>query len=171
MRRRLVGPAVLGVAILLAAGGSGWGAAQGPPAAAGTPGAAARPPAGPDRAAGAEAHFELGEMYHRQVFEALDLAIKGYEEAIKLQADHAQAHYNLALAYHSKAKLESDDQALYRKALQEYKLYLRYSPNGELAAKAKQNITAVETMLGGARAGAAAAPKRARPRKAPGGQQ
>jgi len=166
MRQRGVGPALMGAVMILVAGGSAWGATPGAPPAMGAPAPATRPAAGPDRAAGAEAHFELGEMYHRQVFEALDLAIKGYEEAIKLQADHAQAHYNLALAYHSKAKLESDDQALYRKALQEYKLYLKYSPNGELAAKAKQNITAVEVMLGGA----AAATKRARPRKAPRGQ-
>lgn len=98
--------------------------------------------------ASAEAHFELGELHHRQVFEALDKAIEEYEKAVRLRADFAEAHYNLGLAYHSKAKLGSDDQQLYRRALQEYRLYLRYSPNGPLAAKAKQNITAVETLLG-----------------------
>lgn len=170
MIRRLVGPAIVGVAILLLAAGA-EGAAQAPPSGTRAPAAAAQPRGGPDEAAGAEAHFELGEMHHRQLFESLKLAIKEYEEAIKLQADHAQAHYNLGLAYHSKAKLESDDQAVYRKALQEYKLYLKYSPNGELAAKAKQNIAAVEAMLGGARGGAAGVTKRPRPRKASGGQQ
>lgn len=161
---RQVALGVMAVALLLAARAEG--AIQAPPPSTGSQAAPARPQAGPDKTASAEAHFELGEMYHRQVFEALDLAIKGYQEAIKLQPDLAQAHYNLALAYHSKAKLESDDQKLYRRALEEYKLYLRYSPNGELAAKAKQNIAAVESMLG-----STGSTKRARPRKAPGGQR
>jgi len=128
---------------------------------AGAAGAAqtARPPAG--RAAeggdqvGAEAHLELGKIYHRQVFEALDMAIKEYEAAVRLGPDSADGHYYLGLAYHSKAKLGSDDKALYTKAIQQYKLYLHYSPNGELAAKAKQNVAAVEALLGGRRAPAA----------------
>ena len=150
---------ILAVAILLAA--KAVGAAQTP-----------RPPAGRAAAAGdqvgAEAHFELGEMYHRQVFEALEMAIKAYEEAVRLQPDFADAHYYLGLSYHTKAKLETDDQQLYRRALQEYKLYLTHSPSGELAAKAKLNIRAVEAKLreqGAAPAGAAK-----RPRK-PGGQR
>lgn len=101
----------------------------------------------PDRRMQAEAHYELGVMYHERVFESLDQAIAEYEKAVKLKPDYAEAHYNLALSYHTKAKLGTDDRTLYRKALAEYKLYLRYSPQGELAAKAKQNIRAVEARL------------------------
>jgi len=101
----------------------------------------------PDRQMQAEAHYELGVMYHERVFESLDLAIAEYEKAVKSKQDYAEAHYNLALSYHTKAKLGTDDKALYRKAVAEYKLYLKYSPQGELADKAKQNIKAVEAKL------------------------
>lgn len=101
----------------------------------------------PDRQMQAEAHYELGVMYHERVFESLDQAIAEYEQAVKLKSDYAEAHYNLALSYHTKAKLGTDDRTLYRKALAEYKLYLKYSPQGDLAAKAKQNIRAVEARL------------------------
>jgi tetratricopeptide (TPR) repeat protein len=147
---------ILAAAVLLLAGAAG--AAQtGRPAAGG----AAK---GGDQA-GAEAHLELGKIYHRQVFEALDMAIKEYEDAVRLSPDSADAHYYLGLAYHSKAKLGSDDKAFYTKALQQYKLYLHYSPNGELAAKAKQNVAAVEALLGGQRAPAAKGARK------PGGQR
>ena len=147
MVRRRVNPGILAVAILVVAG-----AASG----AQTPRAPIGRADGAGDQASAEAHFELGEMYHRQVFEALDAAIKEYEDAVRLQPDFADAHYYLGLAYHSKAKLGSDDKALYTKALQQYKLYLRYSPSGQLAAKAKQNVAAVEVLLGGQRAPGAA---------------
>lgn len=101
----------------------------------------------PDRQMQAEAHYELGVMYHERVFQSLDQAIVEYEKAVKLKPDYAEAHYNLGLSYHTKAKLGTDDKVLYRKALAEYKLYLRYSPQGDLAAKAKQNIKAVEARL------------------------
>ncbi len=101
----------------------------------------------PDARMQSEAHYELGVMYHERVFESLDQAIAEYEKAVKLKPDYAEAHFNLALSYHTKAKLGTDDKALYRKALAEYKLYLKHSPNGELAAKAKQNIKAVEARL------------------------
>lgn len=101
----------------------------------------------PDRQMQAEAHYELGVMYHERVFESLDQAIGEYEKAVKLKPDYAEAHFNLALSYHTKAKLGTDDKVLYRKALAEYKLYLKYSPKGELAEKAKQNIRAVEARL------------------------
>jgi tetratricopeptide (TPR) repeat protein len=95
----------------------------------------------------AEAHYELGVMYHEKVFESLNQAIAEYEKAIKLRADYAEAHFNLALAFHTKAKLGTDDKTLYKKAVAEYKLYLKYSPQGELAAKAKQNIRAAEARM------------------------
>ena len=101
----------------------------------------------PDSRMQAEAHYELGVMYHERVFESLDSAIAEYEKAVKAKADYAEAHYNLALSYHTKAKLGTDDKALYRKAIAEYKLYLKYSPQGELADKAKQNIRALEARL------------------------
>jgi tetratricopeptide (TPR) repeat protein len=101
----------------------------------------------PDRQMQAEAHYELGVMYHERVFDSLDQAIAEYEKAVKLKPDYAEAHYNLALSYHTKAKLGTDDKVLYKKALAEYKLYLKYSPQGNLAAKAKQNIKAVEARL------------------------
>jgi tetratricopeptide (TPR) repeat protein len=101
----------------------------------------------PDRRMQAEAHYELGVMYHERVFESLDQAIAEYERAVRLKPDYAEAHYNLALSYHTKAKLGTDDRTLYRKALAEYRLYLKYSPKGELAGKAKQNIRAVELKL------------------------
>jgi len=95
----------------------------------------------------AQVHYDLGVMYHERVFESLDQAIAEYEKAVKLKADYAEAHFNLALSYHTKAKLGTEDKVLYRKALAEYKLYLKYSPQGEWAAKAKQNIKAVEATL------------------------
>ncbi len=101
----------------------------------------------PDRRMQAEAHYELGVMYHERVFESLDQAIAEYEKAVRMRPEYAEAHYNLALTYHTKAKLGTDDKTLYRKALAEYKLYLKHSPQGDLAAKAKQNIRAVETRL------------------------
>ncbi len=101
----------------------------------------------PSRQMQAEAYYELGVMYHERVFESLDSAIAEYEKAVKAKPDYAEAHYNLALSYHTKAKLGTDDKALYRKAVAEYKLYLRYSPQGELANKAKQNIKVVEAKL------------------------
>ena len=101
----------------------------------------------PDRQMQAEAHYELGVMYHERVFDSLDQAIAEYEKAVKLKPDYGEAHFNLALSYHTKAKLGTDDKTLYRKALAEYKMYLRYSPQGDLAAKAKQNIKAVEVRL------------------------
>ena len=101
----------------------------------------------PDSQMQAEAFYELGVMYHERVFESLDLAIGEYEKAVKAKPDYAEAHYNLALSYHTKAKLGTDDKALYRKAVAEYKLYLKFSPQGELADKAKQNIRALEARL------------------------
>lgn len=101
----------------------------------------------PDPRMQAEAHYELGVMYHERIFESLDQAITEYQTAVKLRPDYAEAHYNLALSYHTKAKLGTDDKVLYRRAVAEYKLYLRYSPKGELADKAKQNIRAVEAKL------------------------
>jgi tetratricopeptide (TPR) repeat protein len=101
----------------------------------------------PDRQAQAEAHYELGVMYHERVFESLDLAISEYEKSVKMKPDYAEAHYNLALSYHTKAKLGTDDKALYRKAAAEYKLYLKYNPQGELANKAKQNLKVAEAKL------------------------
>jgi tetratricopeptide (TPR) repeat protein len=101
----------------------------------------------PSRQMQAEAYYELGVMYHERVFESLDSAIAEYEKAVKAKPDYAETHYNLALSYHTKAKLGTDDKALYRKAVAEYKLYLKYSPQGELANKAKQNIKVVEAKL------------------------
>jgi tetratricopeptide (TPR) repeat protein len=101
----------------------------------------------PDSRMQAEAYYELGVMYHERVFESLDLAIGEYEKAVKAKPDYAEAHYNLGLSYHTKAKLGTDDKVLYRKAVAEYKLYLKFSPEGDLASKAKQNIRALEARL------------------------
>jgi len=95
----------------------------------------------------AEAHYELGVMHHERVFESLDQAISEYETAVQLKPDYAEAHFNLGLSYHTKAKLGIDDQKLYRKAIEQYRLYLKYDPQGEWADKAKQNIRAVEARL------------------------
>jgi len=110
-----------------------------------TPAAERRPPA--DRTTAAEAHYELGIFYHERMFSDLDQAIAEYEQAVKLKDDFADAHYHLGLSYHTKAKLGVDDKTLYRKALREYKLYLKYLPKGQLAEKARQNIKAVESRL------------------------
>ncbi|MBI2080166.1 MAG: tetratricopeptide repeat protein [candidate division NC10 bacterium] len=104
-------------------------------------------PAPRDAAEKAQAHYELGVLYHERLFEHLDKAIEEYQAALKLKPDLAEAHYHLGLAYHTKAKLTTEDKALYRKALEEYRLYLRYSPNGELAKSAQNNIKAVEPRL------------------------
>ncbi len=103
-----------------------------------------RVPTGDERKSAAEAHYELGVFYHEKVFESLDKAIAEYEKAVKLQPDLADVHFHLGLSYHTKAKLGGEEKELYRKALAEYRLYLKYRPAGELAAKAKQNIRAVE---------------------------
>ncbi len=95
----------------------------------------------------AEAHYELGVMHHERVFESLDQAISEYETAVQLKPDYAEAHFNLGLSYHTKAKLGIDDQKLYRKAIEQYRLYLKFDPQGEWAEKAKQNIRAVEARL------------------------
>jgi tetratricopeptide (TPR) repeat protein len=121
---------------LIAFGPAGW-AAQSPK----------ETPTAPDGAMVAEAHFELGLMHHERVFESLDTAIAEYEKAIKIRPDYAEAHYHLGLSYHTKAKLGTDDKALYRKAVASYKQYLKYAPHGELADKAKQNIRVVEARL------------------------
>ena len=110
-----------------------------------TPAAEQKPPA--DRTTAAEAHYELGIFYHERVFSDLDQAIAEYEQAVKLKDDFADAHYHLGLSYHTKAKLGVDDKALCRKALRQYKLYLKYLPKGQLAEKARQNIKAVESRL------------------------
>lgn len=109
------------------------------------PAADRKPPA--DRTTTAEAHYELGVFHHERMFADLDQAIAEYEQAVKLRGDFAEAHYYLGLSYHTKAKLGADDKALYRRALKEYKLYLKYLPKGELADKARQNIKAVESRL------------------------
>jgi tetratricopeptide (TPR) repeat protein len=120
---------------LLFLAGASW-AAQAP-----------KPGTPPDTGMAAEAHFELGLMYHEQVFNALDNAIGEYEKAVKSKPDYAEAHYHLGLTYHTKAKLGTDDKALYRKAVAAYRQYLKYAPKGELAEKAKQNIRVVEARL------------------------
>jgi len=106
----------------------------------------AQPPAG-DAAEKAQAHYELGVLYHDRLFEHLDKAIEEYQAALKLKPDLAEAHYHLGLAYHTKAKLTTEDKALYRKALEEYRLYLKHKPNGELAKSAQTNIKALEARL------------------------
>jgi tetratricopeptide (TPR) repeat protein len=133
---------VVGLALSLVLLGSPAAQEKGKPGTPGPDGAKA-----PDAQMQAEAHYELGVMYHERVFESLDQAIAEYEKAVKLKPEYAEAHFNLALSYHTKAKLGTDDRNLYRKALAEYKLYLKYNPNGELAGKAKQNIKAVEARL------------------------
>lgn len=135
-------PGVIGLAMFLVLLGSPAAQEKGKPGTPGPDGAKS-----PDTQMQAEAHYEIGVMYHERVFESLDQAIAEYEKAVKLKPDYAEAHFNLALSYHTKAKLGTNDKALYRKALAEYKLYLKHSPNGELAGKAKQNIKAVEVRL------------------------
>lgn len=113
-------------------------------------GAAQRPPEGPavpDRATVAQAYFELALMYHEQVFQSLDEAIAEYEKAVRAKPDYAEAQYHLALAYHTKAKLKTNDKALYRKAVAAYKLYLKYAPKGELATRARQNLRVIQARL------------------------
>lgn len=135
--------------LLLVAAVAGAEAPKAPPKPPAKPPAgpsAARPPAR-DAVEKAQAHYELGVMYHERLFEHLDKAIAEYQAALKLKPDHAEAHYHLGLAYHTKAKLTTEDKALYRKALEEYRLYLKHSPNGELAKSAQNNIKALEPRL------------------------
>ena len=128
--------------LLLAAASAGAEAPKAPP---GKP-PAAKPPAR-DAAEKAQAHYELGVLYHERLFEHLDKAIEEYQAALKLKPDHAEAHYHLGLAYHTKARLTPEDKALYRKALEEYRLYLKFNPNGELAKTAQSKIKDVEARL------------------------
>lgn len=101
----------------------------------------------PDAVTRAEAHYELGLVYHEQMFEFLDRAIAEYEKAIQLNPSFADAHFHLALAYHTKAKLGAEEKALYQKALKQYRLFLKFSPNGQLAEQARQNIKVLEKKL------------------------
>jgi tetratricopeptide (TPR) repeat protein len=117
---------------------------------AGTAAAATRHaegPALPDSAMVAQAHFDLGLMYHERLFESLDNAIAEYEKAVRVKPDYAEAQYYLGLSYHTKAKLRSNDKALYRKAVAAYKRYLKYEPRGQLAAQARQHIRVVQARL------------------------
>jgi tetratricopeptide (TPR) repeat protein len=100
-----------------------------------------------DAATRAEAHYELGLVYHEQMFEFLDRAIAEYEKAIQLNPSFADAHFHLALAYHTKAKLGAEEKALYQKALKQYRLFLKFSPNGQLAEQARRNIKVLEKKL------------------------
>ena len=95
----------------------------------------------------AQAHYELGVIYHERLFEHLDKAIEEYQAALKLKPDLAEAHYHLGLAFHTKAKLTTEDKALYRKALEQYRLYLKHNPKGDFAKTAESNIKALETRL------------------------
>jgi len=131
--------------LLLAAVSAGAEAPKAPPKPLAKP-PAARPPAR-DAAEKAQAHYELGVLYHERLFEWLDRAIEEYQAALKLKPDLAEAHYYLGVAYHTKAKLTTEDKGLYRKALEEYRLYLKHSPNGELAKTARNNIKALEDRL------------------------
>jgi tetratricopeptide (TPR) repeat protein len=107
--------------------------------------AAGRAAAGTDAAA--RAHFELGGLYQEQVFRSLDRAIAEYEQAVEAKPDHANAQYHLGLAYHTKAKLQRHDKALYRKAMSAYKAYLECDPDGELARRARQNLRVIRVRL------------------------
>jgi hypothetical protein len=71
-----------------------------------------KPPS--DRMTTADAHYELGLVYHERMFADLDQAIAEYEQAVKLRSDFAEAHYHLGLSYHTKAKLGSDDKTTRR---------------------------------------------------------
>jgi tetratricopeptide (TPR) repeat protein len=128
--------------LLLAAAFAGAEAPKAPASKPPAPKAPAR-----DAAEKAQAHYELGVLYHERLFEHLDKAIEEYRAALKLKPDHAEAHYYLGLAYHTKAKLTTEDKALYRKALEEYRLYLKHNPSGELAKSAQTNIKALEARL------------------------
>jgi hypothetical protein len=92
----------------------------------------------------AQAHFDLGLMYHERLFEWLDNAITEYEKAVRVKPDYAEAQYYLGLSYHTKAKLRGNDKAFYGKAEAAYKLYLKYAPNGPLASRARQHIRVVQ---------------------------
>ncbi len=136
-KRRLIGLATMLVVLVLQ--GSSFALEGKSPEAEGKPAA--------NRTTTAEAHYELGLSYHERMFADLDQAIAEYEQAVKLRSDFAEVHYHLGLSYHTKAKLSVDDKVLYRKALQEYKLYLKSLPKGPLAGKARQNMKVVESRL------------------------
>lgn len=104
-------------------------------------------PAPPDETMVAQAHFDLGLMYHERLFEWLDNAITEYEKAVRVKPDYAEAQYYLGLSYHTKAKLRGNDKVFYRKAEAAYRLYLKYAPSGPLATRARQHIRVVQARL------------------------
>lgn len=124
-----------------------------------------------DSSTEAEARLELGRLYHEQVFQSLDRAIAEYEGVVRARPDLAEARYYLALGYHTRGKLNGDDGGLYRRALAEYREYLRLDPRGELASAARRNIAAIEARLnpGGSKGSPGASPARGRtsPRRRP----
>jgi tetratricopeptide (TPR) repeat protein len=54
----------------------------------------------PESSSSAEEHFQMGLSYHLEG--KYDLAVKEYEEAIRLKPDLAVAHYNLGWTYRQK---------------------------------------------------------------------
>ncbi len=56
----------------------------------------------PESSSSAEEHYVLGNSYYNE--KKYDLAIKEYEEAIRIKPDYAGAHYNLGLVYSLKGQ-------------------------------------------------------------------
>jgi Tfp pilus assembly protein PilF len=67
----------------------------------------------------ADAHNNLGEVYRKK--KMYPQAVAAYQKAIFLEPNFAEAHYNLALVYEHAEKKNAQ-------AVQEYDLYLKFSP-------------------------------------------
>jgi tetratricopeptide (TPR) repeat protein len=92
------------------------------------------------------AYFNLGNTY--QELQNYNLAIKCFKDALRLDTEHADAMYNLAVAYQDRAGLNpaqrNDD---LRNALECYERAARLAPTME---DARTGAKAVRVMLRGA---------------------
>jgi len=81
---------------------------------------------------GATAHYNLGLAYHDRG--ELDLAIKEYEEAVRIDPNHAEAHGNLGFTYPKRGD--------YQKAIKSLERFIEVAPT----QYASQVIMAEETI-------------------------
>ncbi len=77
----------------------------------------------PESSSSAEEHFQMGLSYHLEG--KWDLAIKEYEEAIRIKPDYADAHNNLGLSY--------GENGLYNLEIRQYEEAIRIKPDYALA--------------------------------------
>ena len=82
--------------------------------------------------------IDLGGIYYQ--IKKIDKALESYERAYTLSPDHLDPLMNMAMIY-------SRDKKDYPKALELYRKILDSNPEPQLAARAEQEISDIETVL------------------------